>query len=96
MIALLLKSSKKKIKSPKATTFSRKSKGKEVDENSTFEHFNGNKNSFGFENPKSSSSEEPENSKVYHAKKTNGLEKCLEAISNQSNFQEVGWSDHTR
>ena len=91
MIALLLKKSKKKTKSPKTKASSRKSKGKKKDgENSTSKHSNGNENNFGYENLKSSSSEEPKNSEDNHAKKMNELEKHLEAISNRSNLQEVG------
>ena len=98
MIALLLKKLKKKMKSPKTKASSRKSKGKEKkNENSTSEHCNGNENNFGYENLKSSSFEELENSEEdNHAKKMNELEKRLEAISNRSNFQEVGMFGHTR
>ena len=61
-----------------------------MDENSTSEHSDGNENNFEYENLESSSFEEPENSEDNHAKKINELEKRLEAISNQSNLQEVG------
>jgi len=81
IMALLLKKSKK-TKSPKTKASSHKSKGKEKeDENSTFKHFDGNENNFGYENLESSS-EEPENSEDNHAKKMKELEKRLEAISN--------------
>jgi len=77
------------MKIPKTKTSSRKSKGKEKeDEKSTSEH-SGNENNFGYENPEFSSSEEPENSEDNHAKKMNELEKNVEAISNRSNLQEV-------
>jgi len=56
------------------------------DENSNSEHSDGNENNFGYENPKSSSSEEPKNSEDNYAKKMNELEKWLEAISNRSNL----------
>jgi len=48
-------------------------------------------NTFGYENPESSS-EESENSEAEsnHAKKMNELEKYLEAIANRSDLQEVG------
>ena len=91
MIALLLKKLRRKTKSPKTKASSRKSKGKEKEnENSTSEHSDDNKNNFEYENSESSSSEEPENSEDNHAKKMNELEKHLEAISNQSNLQEIG------
>jgi len=91
IIALLLKKSMKKTKSPKTKASSHKSKGKKKKgENSISEHFDGNENNFWYENPESSSSEEPENSEYNHAKKMNELEKCLEAISNRNNLQEVG------
>jgi len=89
MIALLLKKSKKKTKSPKTKASSYKSRGREEDENSTSEQSDGNENNFGYENHVSSS-EESQNSEYNHAKKMNELEKGLEAISIRSNFQEVG------
>jgi len=86
----LLKKSKKKTKSLKTKASSLKSKGKKEGENSTSEHSDSNENNFGYENPESSSSEEPEDSEDNHVKKMNELEKCLEAISIRSNLQEVG------
>jgi len=68
-IGFLFKKSKKKTKSLKTKPSSLKSKGKEEDENSTFDHSDGNENNFRYENPESSSSEEPEDSEVKHAKK---------------------------
>jgi len=78
------------MKSPKTIASPHKSKAKEKkDENSTSEHSDGNENNFRYENPKSSSFEEPENSEDNHAKKMNKLEKRLEAISNRSDLQKV-------
>ena len=81
----------KKPKSSRLGAFSSKSKGKEkMDENSTSEN-TGDENNFGYENSKSSS-EEQENSenKDNRAKMMNELEKCLEAIANQSYLQKMG------
>ena len=74
MVTLLLEKSKKKMKSLKTKASSRKSKGKKKEgEKSTSEHSDGNKNNFGYENPESSSSEEPENLEDNHAKKVTSL-----------------------
>ena len=92
MMTLLLKKSKKSLKTPKAKASSSKSKGKEKEgEYYTSEHSDGYEDNFRYENLESSS-EEPENSEAEdsHAKRMNELEKCLEAIANQSDLQEVG------
>jgi len=91
MITLLL-DKQKKPKSPKTKASSSKSRGKEKEgENSASEHSDGNENNFGFEDPVTSS-EEPENTDAEdsHAKRMSEFEKCLKAITNRSELQEVG------
>jgi len=80
MIALLLKKSKKKMKSPKTKTSFHKRKGKKNDVKTL------SPNTLMAMritlDMKILSPEEPENSEDNHAKKMNELEKRLEAISN--------------
>ena len=90
MIALLLKKLKKKSKGPKTKASSCKSKGnKRKDENSTFEHSDGNENNFRYENHESSS-EESENSKDNLPKKMNSLRNAWRLSQIKAIFKKWG------
>jgi len=85
MLAQLLK---KKTKKSKAKGSS--SKGKEQEGEDSMSEKTESENNFNFEPPKSSFEEEGSaENRDNHSKRMDELEKCLEAIANQSNLQET-------
>ena len=90
MITLLLTNSKNKVKLSQARYFFQQKQGKQKeDEKSTSEKTESEDNP-NFELLKSSSEEKGgSENRDNHSRRMNELEKCLEAITNRSNFQEA-------